>query len=381
MQYALPYFLYFVFLLILALIIHQRHDEEMLCRNLKVIGLTSFVLFFGFRGFIWHDWTIYYPTFKDCYWSDFLEYDYFEHREPGWLIFELCCKSIIDSYQFMVLVHTLITTFLLVRFFRKYTDNWLLGLAVYVVFQGFVLSINLFRNSLAIVIFLNAIPYIESRQSIKYFSLILLAASFHLSAFIYLPLYFILNLRINRWVFLGIILVSHALIFVNFSPVMEVAERLMGDNAIMAYKLEAYGELGKRAGSRFVLLHRLITALLVFCYYNTIREKFKSGQLFLNSFACYIAGMYFTAEFSEVSNRIGIIFIYSFWVLWIYLFRCFAFTNNRRLYWSFSFLFFSFYVLTSIFQEVCTYRNYLLGNVTTYEESLALFNKTFKEPE
>lgn len=381
MQYSIPYLLYFLFLLVLAVIVHQRRDNAVLCRNLKIVGLTSFVLFFGMRGFIWHDWSIYYEMFQDSMWSDFLEYDYFQHREPGWMVFQLCCKSLIDSYQFMVFVHTLITSWLLVRFFRRYTDNWLLGLAVYVVFQGFVISINLLRNSMALFLFLNAIQYIEERRLLKYVGIVLLASMFHMTALLYLPLYFVLRIRVNRWVFLAIILLSHALLFVSFSPIMAVAERLVGDNEILAYKLGSYGDMGKRAGSRFVLLHRLITCLLVFCYYNKLRTLFKSGQLFINAFICYIAGMYLTCEFTEVSNRIGIIFIFSFWVLWIYLFRCFTYSSNRRLYWGFSLLFFSFYVLTTIFQEVCTYRNYLLGNVLSYEESMAIFNKTFKEPE
>lgn len=381
MIFAIPYILFFLLFLVLAVIVQQRKEDVALCRKIEYGAICLFFLFFGFRGFIWHDWTIYYPHFMDCEWGDFLEYDYFESREPGWLLLQLLCKSVVENYQFLVLVTTAINTAFLIRFFRRYSYNLLLGLAIYLVFSGFVLSINLMRNSLAILLFINALPYVEERRFWPFLGICLLASMFHLSALTFIPLYFILNLHINKYIFAGVILAAHVLLFVRFSPILELAGTFLGDNEIIASKLASYEEYGKRAGSRFVILFRLITCALVFCYYERIQEQNKHNHLFINSLMCYIVGMYLTAEFTEVSNRVGIIFDYCHWILWMYLLKSFRYSGNQLLYFGYSLFYFVFYISICIFQPVCSYQNYLLGNCGSYEENLANFNKTFKEPE
>ena len=164
MIYAIPYIVFFLFILVLGIITEQRKDDVELCRKVKLFGVLSFVLFFGFRGYIWHDWTSYYIYHEDRTWSDFLEYDYFEHREPGWLLFDLVLKTLGFTYPMLQITVTLLSTFLLVRFLRRYTDNFLLALAAFLAMNGYVLSINLMRNSLAILIFLNALDFLRNRQ-------------------------------------------------------------------------------------------------------------------------------------------------------------------------------------------------------------------------
>lgn len=381
MIYSIPYILYFIFLLVLSVITYQRKEDNVLCMKLKVVGVISFVLFFGFRGFIWHDWTIYYEMFEECSWSDLLEYDYFKSREPGWLLFELLCKSIGGSYQFLVFCSTIINTLLLLRFLRRYTENILFGLAIYLVFNGFVLSINLMRNAIAIFLFLNALVLIEQKKPFQYTIICLLAATFHLSALVFLPLYMVLNVKLNKWVFLCLVVFANLLLFSGFSIFYEIASRLFEDNEIIAYKLSAYEDYGKHAGSRFILLQQMVTCVLVFCYYETLTAKRSGNTIFINSLLCYMLGTALTSEFSEVSVRVGIIFVYPYWILWYDLLKSFYYQGNRWLFGSFAMFYALFYLVISINTPVNEYQNYLLGNTRTYQQSLDNFNKTFKEPD
>lgn len=379
MIYSIPYMLLFFFLLVAAVIVSEKKDNEMLCRNLTNLGIAVFVLFFGCRGYIWHDWTVYAVVFDKISWSDLFNYDFQKHGEPLWLFFELICKTILDSYYFMVFVHAMINTILLVRFFNRYSISILFALATYVAFNGFEISINLMRNSMAMFIFLNALPYIEEKKMGRYMLLCLIATGFHLSSVVYFPMYFILNRNINKWVFLGTILVCNAVLFSNIAIVLKLAEAIGISNEILAAKIEAYSDFGMFGGSRFMLLQRFVITMMVFFYYEKLKEMSPHNRIFINALLIYIVGSYLTSEFSEMSKRIGILFSFSFWILCGYLVKCCYYINNRRLFIGFLTFVLIFNSYTSTNEKVKEYQNWLLGTADSYEIRANFFNKSFIE--
>ena len=371
--------IFFFFLLVLSVVVSEKKEDEMLCRNLTNLGIAVFLVFFGCRGYIWHDWTVYAVVFDKMSWSDLFSYDYFKHGEPVWLLFELICKTIFDNYYFMAFVQCMINTLLLVRFFNKYSISLLFALATYVAFNGFEISINLMRNSMAMFIFLNAIPYIEERRIGRYLLLCAVATGIHLSSVIYIPLYFILNRNINKWVFLATVLVSNAVLFSNVAIVLKLAEAIGISNEILAAKIEAYSDFGMFGGSRFMLLQRFIITMMVFFYYEKLKELSPHNRIFINALLIYIVGSYFTSEFSEMSKRIGILFSFSFWILCGYLVKCCYYINNRRLFIGFMAFVLIFNTYTSTAEKIKEYQNWLFGTADTYEVRINSFNKNFIE--
>lgn len=371
--------IFFFFLLVLSVVVSEKKEDEMLCRNLTNLGIAVFLVFFGCRGYIWHDWTVYAVVFDKMSWSDLFSYDYFKHGEPVWLLFELICKTIFDNYYFMAFVQCMINTLLLVRFFNKYSISLLFALATYVAFNGFEISINLMRNSMAMFIFLNAIPYIEERRIGRYLLLCAVATGIHLSSVIYIPLYFILNRNINKWVFLATVLVSNAVLFSNVAIVLKLAEAIGISNEILAAKIEAYSDFGMFGGSRFMLLQRFIITMMVFFYYEKLKELSPHNRIFINALLIYIVGSYFTSEFSEMSKRIGILFSFSFWILCGYLVKCCYYINNRRLFIGFMAFVLIFNTYTSTAEKIKEYQNWLFGTADPYEVRINSFNKNFIE--
>lgn len=190
MIYSIPYSLLVIFLGILAMLLHQRRDDQDFCYKLKIVGVSVYFVFFAFRGFIFTDWLTYYIEFDNVNLDLLLHYELGKSREPLFLILMLITKGIINDFHFLIFICTAINTWLLITFFRKYTDNIFICLVLYLVFEGFGISINLMRNSIAIFIFLNAIEHLEKRQPLQYFGMCLMAVGFHFSAFVYIPLYF-----------------------------------------------------------------------------------------------------------------------------------------------------------------------------------------------
>lgn len=371
--------IFLVFLVVLAIIVSEKKEDETLCRNLTNFGIAVFAVFFGCRGYIWHDWTAYTVSFDKVIWSDIYLYDYFTHGEPLWLIYELVCKTLFDNYYFFALLSSLINTVLLVRFFKRYSISTLFALATYVAFSGFELSINLMRNSMAMFIVLNAIPYIEEKKFGKYLLMCAIAMGLHLSSVIYIPMFFILNRKINKWIFLVLVIVGNVILFSNMALVLKIAEAIGINNEILAAKLEAYSGFGMFAGSRFVLLQRFIICLMVFFYYEKLNELSASNRIFINALIVYVLGSYLTSEFSEMSNRLGILFSFSFWILCGYLTKCCFYINNRRLFMGFmGFVFmFNTYITTS--ENIKEYQNWLFGTAESYEVKMNFYNKNFME--
>lgn len=379
MIYSLPYIIFLVFLLVLSVVVSEKKEDEMLCRNLTRLGIAVFLVFFGCRGYIWHDWTVYAVTFDKISWSDLYMYDYFKHGEPLWMFFVLTCKTLFGSYYFMAFVHAVINTALLVRFFRKYSISVLFALATYVAFSGFEISINLMRNSMAMFIVLNAMPYMEEKKIGRYLLLCAIAAGIHVSSVVYMPLYFILNRNINKWVFLATVLAGNVVLFSNVAIVLKLAEAIGINNEILAAKIEAYSGFGMFAGSRFMLLQRFIICMMVFCYYEKLKEMSPHNRIFINALLIYIVGSYLTSEFSEMSKRIGILFSFSFWILCGYLVKCCHYINNRRLFMGFMGFVLLFNTYTSTAENIKKYQNWLLGTADPYEVKMNFYNKNFME--
>lgn len=380
MIYSIPYIIFVVFLLILATIAMQRKEDEMLCHKLNVIGITVFFLFFAFRGYIWHDWMGYYPSFEKMEWDDIFNYDYFKNREPLWFVFNLTVKSVTNNYQAMVIIVSALQTWLLVRFFKKYSVNILLSLAIFLAYAGLELSINLMRNFTAICIFLNAIPFIEARKPLHYLVLCSLASLIHLSAIFYIPCYFILNKKINKWIFISLIMFAYLMLFSGTPFLLKLVALLNIGGEIVERKIEAYSAYGMFGINRIDIIIKLLICILTFLYYEKIINTNESNRLFINSLLIFILGSFITSEFTEMSNRIGKLFVFSLWIICGLMIKIFFYRNNQLLYSVILSLVLVYNVYYSTAERLKEYQNFLLGNADSYNNRLTNFNKYFEEP-
>lgn len=380
MIYSIPYVILVIFLGIIAVLLYQRKEDRDFCHKITVFGVLVFFSFFAFRGFIFTDWMTYYPEFEECSFDQLTNYELGKSREPGYLIFLLICKSIFNNYHFFVFTCTLVNTILLLSFFKKYTDNIFLALIVYLVFDGFVISINLLRNSISIFIFLNSLDYLKNRKPLQYFSMCLLALSFHYTAILYFPLYFFFYRKLNKWLYLGIFILCNV-IFILHIPIFLKLISLIGIGGdFVENKLEYYTEVGNGLGFGLGYIERLIIGGLVFCYYDRLNEIREDNKIFINALVAYFIAIFMFSEFTEISNRIRMLFVFSYWILWEDLIKCFSIENNRKLFITFVSIYCILKTVGTINQPVQEYDNLLLGNIKSYQERKYIFEKTFEEP-
>ncbi len=84
------------------------------------------------------------------------------------------------------------------------------------------------------------------------------------------------------------------------------------------------------------------------------------------------------SEFQVVSLRMAGLFIFSYWVLWGDLIKCFSIVNNRKLFMAFIGIYCSLKIIGSTNMITSEYDNILFG-AKSYEERLYLHNRYSKE--
>ena len=380
MIYAIPYVILVILLGFLAILIEQKKEDEAFTHKITLWGILIYFVFFAFRGFINTDWMTYYVEFDKCTWDLLFNYEMGKSREPGFLIFMLLNKSLVPNFHFFVFTSTLLNTWLLLSFFRKYSDNLLIALVIYLVFEGFMINANLMRNSISIFIFLNAITYLQERRPLPYFGLCLLALSFHFSAIVYFPFYFFIHRKLNKWVYLTIF-VFFIMIFVLHIPIFLKLIKLTGIGGMFIdNKIDAYTELSTARGFGMGFIERLITGILVFCYYEKLCDARVENRIFINSLVAFFISNFLFSEFAEISKRIYILFIYAYWILWCDLIKCFYYDRNKILFSTFVGLYCIVKTATTLNAPIHEYDNLLFG-IKSYQERKYIFQKTFEEPE
>ena len=125
-------------------------------------------------------------------------------------------------------------------------------------------------------------------------------------------------------------------------------------------------------------LERLFSGILIFCYYDKLLSIRNENKIFINSFIAFIFMSFILSEFQVVSLRMAGLFIFSYWVLWGDLIKCFSIVNNRKLFMAFIGIYCSLKIIGSTNMITSEYDNILFG-AKSYEERLYLHNRYSKE--
>lgn len=383
MEYAFPYLLLICAFGGLA-IWHDGTDDNSTRIKIECACVALFVFFFGFRGFAFYDWNVYYPYFKTISLNSVLHLRIDAMGigfEPGFVLLNCACKYIVNDYHFFVLVCTLINTGLLLRFFKKYISNLPLAFMICICMNGLYLCTDLMRNSIAILIMANAIEFIYKRKPFHYFGLCLLALTFHITALLFVPLYFFLHKKINKWWYAGIFAVANVIYLMHIPVFLTLVDLIVGlISPQLQYKITAYTELMANDEFRLSIgyLERLLTASLVFCFYETLQKKREDSALFLNSLILFFISFFFFSEFKTVSQRLSYLFSFGYWVIWIDLISCFTIKSNQRLYLAFIGIYCLFKTYGSTNNIIAKYDNVLLG-AQTYSQREYIYNRNYSE--
>lgn len=104
------------------------------------------------------------------------------------------------SYHILLLVCNIFMTAAVFWVIWRYSKLPWISIYLYIALQFFAHSMNLFRQSLAATIIFLSYFALRGRKMIPFFLLVLLAATFHYSALVMLPVYFLINFPVTwKW--------------------------------------------------------------------------------------------------------------------------------------------------------------------------------------
>lgn len=141
--------------------------------------------------------------------------------DEEWLFYVLTwvCANVFKNDQALIFIAALVTNTLIVCFFAKYAKPFWFVIFLYISSGAFSASMNILRQYIAVAILLWCYPLAQKRKFLPYLILVVIASFFHQSAWLMLPVYFVLRRRqFDLWTIAiaGIAL----LVFANFEEVM-----------------------------------------------------------------------------------------------------------------------------------------------------------------
>lgn len=314
----------YLYIFIIISIIAWFEIKGLLPKNkrFEYFVLSIFVFIAGFRyetGVDWAGYSDYYDEIvaldeafnKDNFKNIFVTLD------VGYALLNSIVKMFNGGIQTIFFVVSLLSSILLWKNLRRYTEYVITGMLIYYSFYFFIFDMSGLRQGLAIQIIIFAFQYLEKRNFSKYLLYILLATSIHWSAFILILIYFInpyKKIKFHSYIFF-ISLFVFILNIKFIETLIPNLNSLIKGNVLLSYKLDAYTNNQNYAQERgwnlmtiFVLLR--VTTIYFLCkIYGNIEDK--KFIFFFNLFIIQVIIYFGLYELIEISERLRFYFAFS----------------------------------------------------------------------
>ena len=274
--------------------------------------LVLLCLFLCFGYMTGTDWRAYEQIYKQINFNN-LFYNYFQ--EPGYYIYMLPFRFFnVDFFVFFIFTKIL-CYIAIVSKLLTYCDKYkYIGLMYFIPCWGFYLFIdNPMRNLIAVSISLYAIKYLLKRKPIPYFTIVIIAMTFHTSACVMIPAYFFMhkNLSTKKIV---ILYITINVLFANRAILAVIISNVFGFIPYVAGKINSYIESSNIEGAgRVISLGFIIffTFFVLLCYYKKQIYEMKNGKVIWNGAITFLI-LYILATTIEVFMRFQIFYMVFF---------------------------------------------------------------------
>lgn len=240
------------------------------------------------------------------------------YSETGFTLLNKVIAHFTDNYQWLFVITSLICMILVYKSIRDYSADIVLSVFMLLLGSFYLASYNFVRQSIAIAIFAFSLRYIERKQQGKYYISILIAISMHSISIVYLPFYFLSNLKLTKRQYAMIPVIS----IVGF--------RIISPLLVKIISLTRF--------SRNIVLNNdynlLLTVAVLFVYYITLfgfsNHDDKRYTMYLNLLmiaACFIG----LSTFTGATDRLIYAYYYTNFLTIPYIYRNAKWGKNRPL--------------------------------------------------
>ncbi len=230
-------------------------------------------------------------------------YDYYE---IGYRAIMKAIGYITDNENVFFVIVALFFAFSLGIFITRNSKNRFMSFILYFTVGAFSFQISGIRQSLAMAIILFSFEYIKERKLVKFLITVFIAALFHKSAVVIIPMYFAAYIKMNILTFVMFILGGVG-ICIYATPLMQLFQSIFS-------KYEVYAPIGFSGGGFVVILMYIITIVVSYMYMNSLEKQNKHNVFFFNmTFVSLL--LYILRYFIGIAERISFYYQFAFIIL------------------------------------------------------------------
>jgi transmembrane protein EpsG len=197
-------------------------------------------------------------------------------KDIGFNIFQMILQKISNDPQLLIFVVALITNVLIIMTLYNYSKLFELSLYVYITSGMFLVSMNGIRQFMAAAIAFAATKYIVNGDWKKYILVILIAAQIHQSAFILIPIYFIVRRKAWSWTTMALLVLA-IFIVLGFNQFSSLLFSVLENSQYSNYK-----DFQEGGTNIFRVAVSGVPVLLAYLGRDRLREIFPQSDYFVN---------------------------------------------------------------------------------------------------
>lgn len=200
--------------------------------------------------------------------------------ETGFVVFLTLLTHISINPQFMIFVNALITNVCNIGVLRKYSSLFELQTYMYITSGYYLVTMNGVRQALVAAVMFASTKFITQGKFKTYFLITILMYTFHTSALIMIPVYFIARQEVwSRKTLIFFLLLP--ILFLFFNPLASIMFKTIEGSRYASYE-EAILTGGEGGSSIFRVLVSLVPVVMAFLGRRKLKEQWADSNVFVN---------------------------------------------------------------------------------------------------
>lgn len=191
----------YVILAGLVFILHLVYDSTKSERNRAWIWYTAcFMILFLTAMRSYHtgaDTIGYVNTFESMHNRSWAEVFNNEHRDPGFIIFVKLLSALFNHPTAFLVITTIMSYAGVFDVIKRNSQRPVLALYFTVTLGNFMFNFTGMRQAIAMSFCMFAVRFMQEKKPIRFLALVLVAALFHHSAYVFLPMYIIAHRKVS----------------------------------------------------------------------------------------------------------------------------------------------------------------------------------------
>lgn len=209
-------------------------------------------------------------------------------------------RAISPNFIFFLFLYAIIAITVKFLAIKENSSYHLLSIITYLSTSFVLHDFIQIRVSCAIAFFLFSIKYLNNKNYLKYFFIILIACLFHKSALMFLFFPIINSKKINSLFWLFFLIFSYFLYLINFN-IVDFIIRLFPENAYFVATIKNH----LKVNANVFNINQLIRIFLFFYFLFNVKRLDKKKYILLKIFALSIISLPFFGSISVLAYRIS----------------------------------------------------------------------------